>query len=192
MATSEAHWKAQKTSPDKSGEFYELAVTRFALIHEMLTAIGEGNALPRALRLKTWEALELARDPLGSVEAKRAQIEASGGRPLTFCFGRRRHRRITELRLLIDAEIAWGFLGDGCGAVFADSVTDSRPVFARYCQVCREKSEPRRRTEILARATATREGRFAVSGGWRLTCSGCGERFFATTPQRRRCDHCRH
>jgi hypothetical protein len=181
------------TSPDRSGEsHYELAVVRFAAIHEMLTELGEGFVLSRVLRRNAWDALELARDALGPVEAKRAQIEATKGRPLTVCFGCRRHRQISELRQFVDAEIAWGTFGDGCGRIFADSVTDSRPVFARYCPVCREKSEARRRVEILARAIAASEGRFLLHGGWRLTCKGCGERFSTASARRRRCDNCRH
>jgi hypothetical protein len=189
MATSEAQWKASETSPDRSGDLYLAAVAEFAAIQVFLLRVGEGYALPRVQRPKVREAIKQAGDALSTREAKQAQIEAAGGRPLTVCFGRDKHRRIREM---VAAEIAWGFFGDGCGVVFADSVMDSRPVFARYCSVCREKPESRRRSEILAWSTAAWEGRFAVAGGWRLACTGCGERFFSDTPQRRRCDNCRH
>jgi hypothetical protein len=190
MATSEAHRKASQTSPDRSGDLYLAAVAQFAAIQEFLVRVGEGYALPRVQRPKVTEAIKLAGDALSTREAKRAQIEAAGGRPLTVCFGRDHHRRIPEM---VAAEIAWGFFGDGCGVVFSDSVTDSRPVFARYCSVCREKPETRRRSEIVARtAAAVWDGRVSVAGGWRLSCRGCGERFFSDTPQRRRCDNCQH
>jgi ribosomal protein L33 len=93
---------------------------------------------------------------------------------------------------VVDTDIAHTPAGDGCGVVFADSVSLQRPVFSRYCPDCRRKPGGRFRYEILMRCVAACSGRIAVSGGWRLTCSGCGERFFATTPQRRRCDQCRH
>jgi hypothetical protein len=190
MATSEAQRKASETSPDRSGDLHLAAVARFAAIQEFLLRVGEGYALPRVLRPQVTEAIKLAGDALSTREAKRAQLEAAGGQPLTVCFGRDKHRRIPEM---VDGEIAWGFFGDGCGVVFADSVTDSRPVFARYCYVCREKSESRRRSEIVARtAAAAWDGRVAVAGGWRLNCRGCGERFFSDTPQRYRCDNCQH
>jgi hypothetical protein len=192
MATSEARRKAPRASPDKSGDFYIAAVAEFAAIQEFLVRVGEENAVPRALRPRVMEAIKQAGDALSTREAKLAQIEAAEGRPLTICFGCVKHRRIPELKQLVNAEIAWGFLGDGCGVVFADSVTDSRPVFARYCSVCRQKSENRRRSEIFARSTAAWEGRFLLNGGWRLTCSRCGKRFSTATPQRRRCDNCRH
>jgi hypothetical protein len=191
MPASEAPARGHSTSPDTSGDLYADAVRGFALIHDALAEVGEGDVLSRSGRRKFWEAIESARDRLGSVEGKRAQMEASA-RPLTVCFGRRAHRRIPELKLLVDAEISWGTFGDGCGVIFADSVTDSRPVFARYCPVCREKSERRRRNEIVARVAAAAEGRVRVPGGWRLTCRGCGERFSAPTPRRRRCPQCRH
>jgi len=208
MAPIESPREVPKTSPDRTGESqYDIAVVRFALIQETLAAIGEGYALPRVLRPKVWDALQswhaLESSTFGPLEAKQAQVEAGRGRPLTICFGKRYPpARLPDLRDVLDPRgevpeyliptIDWGLDGDGCGKVFTDSVTASRPVFARYCFVCREKSEDRRQGEIRARSVAAWEGRFAVAGGWRLGCSGCGERFVATAPQQRRCDRCRH
>jgi ribosomal protein L33 len=194
MAASEAQRKGETTSPNKSGEsHYETAVARYELIQHELERIGEGKAIPRVMFRDVRKTLELARDALGPVQAKQAQLEATDGRPLTVCLGRHYgdHLRFPELRSLLNAEIVWD-PSDGCGVVFADATTSSRPVFARYCPVCREFPEARRRAGILARSIAVWAGRFAVAGGWRLTCTGCGERFFATTPQRRRCDRCQH
>jgi hypothetical protein len=101
-----------------------------------------------------------------------------------------RIRRVSELKGIVDAEIVWG---DGCGLVFADLDTESRTVFDRYCESCRRKGKKLRRAEIVSRVSAAvRNERLPAIGGWRATCSNCGDRFFTTTPQRRRCDRCRH
>jgi hypothetical protein len=131
------------------------------------------------------------------LEVKDAQLEASDSDPLTFCFGR--VLRAPELKYLLDDTSGERFKdgppmiwGDGCGVVFVDSVTPSRPVFRRYCSTCGE-SRSRRRAKVVDRVeAAVWAERVPALGGWRLACSGCGERFFATTPQRRRCDRCRH
>jgi hypothetical protein len=195
MVPSESQRGARGTSPRKRGEVegYADVVARFGEINEQLAAIGEGSMVPRGQRLKIWQnrkaLLAQARDAgLLNLEAKCAQLEASDGRPLTFCFGY--VRRVSELKPHIDAEIVWG---DGCGVVFVDSVTSSRPVFASYCAVCQAKGKARRRADIVARsAAAVWKERLPVAGGWRSTCTGCGERFFATMPQRSRCDRCQH
>jgi len=191
MATSEARRKAPRASPDTSRDaaIYAKAVAQFAEINTRLSLIGEGNYVPRGQRLTIWTALREAVDRLSPLEAKRAQGEASSERPaLTFCFGH--VCRVEELRQVVDAEIVWG---DGCGIVFPDSATDSRPVFARYCSACGEKGRHRRRSDIVARvAGMVWSERVPVLDGWRVTCSQCGQRFFAETPQRRRCDTCRH
>jgi hypothetical protein len=194
MSTSEAHQKAATTSPDRSGEAagYAEAVERFAEINRSLAAIGEGVRVPRARRLGAWRDLmatvsNAKAAGLLTLETKAAQLQAAEGRPLTFCFGR--ICKVHELKQLVDAEVVWG---DGCGVVFVDSVTSSRPIFVRYCTAC-GASKQRRRAAIIARLTATVWAeRVPVAGGWRLTCTGCGERFFTPTPQRRRCDNCRH
>jgi hypothetical protein len=191
MATSETARKGPKTSADRSGDaaIYAEAVAQFAEINTRLSLIGEGNFVPRGQRLTIWTALRETADRLSSLEAKRAQLEASNERPaLTFCFGH--VCRVEELRQVVDAEIVWG---EGCGIVFPDSVTDSQPVFARYCSACGEKGRHRRRLDIVARvAGMVWSERVPVLGGWRVTCSRCGRRFFAEAPQRRRCDTCRH
>lgn len=204
MATSKTRRKGRPASPDKSGDeaIYAEAVARFRETHGLLAGLGEGRRVGRSERRQVWEALEDIRDKLSSREAKKAQLEATNGRPLTICFGTRRRRRLPELAVLWRAQrddpdeevtiIDWGLYGDGCGVIFRDSVTQSRPVFARYCKVCRDFSEPRRREDVLRRVAALWDGRLPVVGGWRLTCTGCGERFFSPTSQRRRCDRCRH
>jgi hypothetical protein len=193
MSQSEARRKAQRTSADISGRdaICTAAYERFHAIHKALIDIGEGEILPRKERRQAREALEQARAAVSSLEAKLLQIEAAGGRPLTVCFGRR-IRRIEEMMQFVGTDIAHTPFGDGCGVVFPDSVSASRPIFRRYCSRCREKPGGRIRSEILARSIAASEGRIAVAGGWRLSCHGCGERFFTQTPQRRRCEHCRH
>lgn len=169
---------------------YAATARRFAKVEAVLAAVGEGAHVPRAQRIRIWhEMMDLIgeRAQLSTLEAKRAQLEAAGGRPLTFCFGQ--ICRVPELKSLVDAEIVWG---DGCGVVFVDSVTTSRPVFARYCKACR-KGKRKRRRALIDRLTATVwDERVEVAYGWRITCRGCRERFFSPTAQRRRCDRCSH
>jgi hypothetical protein len=157
-------------------------------VNEFLARLGEGAVITRGTRRKVWEELERARDAFATAaEAKRLQIEATGGRPLTVCFGRRM-RRVHEMKQFVDTDVAHTPFGDGCGAIFVDSVSR----FSRYCPACRKKPGGRLHAEVLARCIAASEGRFLLHGGWRLACSGCGERFSAPTPQRRRCNNCRH
>jgi hypothetical protein len=194
MTASETPRKAPQISADRTGEdaIYASAVTRFVEIYDFLAALGAGASVPLGQRMKVWQDFMSqvgGAAKLSPIEAKRAQLEASAGRPLTFCFGR--ICRVPELKQLVDAKIVWG---DGCGVVFADSVTSSRPVFRRYCSACgKSKGRQRRREDIIDRVSAmVWSERLPALGGWRVTCSNCGERFFARTPQRRRCDNCRH
>jgi hypothetical protein len=188
MSSSEAHTDRSNHSADISGDsIYGMAAARFTAIQNFLAEIGEGNVLPRLMRRQVWTEIERAREAVSTVEAKLLQIQASEGRPLTLCFGRRM-RRILEMKQFVGTDVAHTSFGDGCGTIFADSTTR----FSRYCPDCRKKPGGRLRGEILARCIAACEGRFLLHGGWRLTCRGCGERFFAPTPQRRRCDRCRH
>jgi hypothetical protein len=188
MAQSEPPRKGCSVSADTSGDsIYATTGARFAAIHKALAEVGEKTVLPRNARRQVWDELERAREPVSSAEAKRLQIEASDGRPLTVCFGRRM-RRIPELKQFVDTDVAHTPFGDGRGAIFTDSLNR----FSRYCPDCRKKPGGRLRAEILSRCIAACEGRFFTHGGWRLTCRGCGERFVATVPQQRRCDRCRH
>ena len=192
MAQIEARRKAQTISADiSSREIQRSSAERFRAIHLALVAIGEGGVLSKRERRQFWEAFEQARGSVSRLEGKRLQIEVAEGRPLTVCFGRR-VRRIEEMIQFVGTDIAHTPLGDGCGVVFPDSVSASRPIFRRYCSRCRQKPGRRIRSEILARCIAACEGRIPVVGGWRLSCHGCGERLFTQTPQRRRCDRCRH
>src|SRR5215213_173735 len=179
MATSETARKDPETSTDRSREaaIYAAAVGRFAEIHAYLVAVGVGARVPRGQRLRVWRAVQtqIGNDAqLATSEAKRAQIEASGGRPLTFCFGR--ICRVPPLKQLVGAEIVWG---DGCGIVVPDSTESRRgPIFARYCSACGESKQRRHETVIARLAATVWSGRMRVTGGWRVTCSGCSERFF--------------
>lgn len=195
MATSEAPRKARKSSADTSGERDAEAARRFALINSALAQAGEGTVLPEHTCRAVGQALGDTCDPFTMAQAKRLQIAAVGDRPLAVCLGRARWK----IRPFSGALLPFG---DGCGIIFADS----RSRFARYCPGCREKPGGRLRDEVLRKRLAAVEGRVAVKhswltpefapeneiAGWRVTCSGCGERFFAATPQRRRCDSCRH
>jgi hypothetical protein len=180
----------KSVSADTSGEPFANSRRIFREVQRALVEVGEGQVMPRSARRDVWGALERARAPITAAQAKRLQLQVTD-RPLTVCFGRR-VRRIPEMRQFVDTDVAHAPFGDGCGVVFADSTSSRRPVFSRYCPGCRKKPGGRRRAEILARCIAACEGRFLLPGGWRLSCSACGERFFAPTPQRRRCDHCRH
>jgi hypothetical protein len=198
MSTSETARKGPETSADRTGDrYYADARAQFFGYQRTLEAIGEGAFVSRALRREFRAHLDAAiYSAAGSVVAKQAQIDAGEGRPLTFCFGSTKHRRLPELKNwpldhLGLSEIVWGFSGDGCGGIFVDSTTDSRPVFAAYCPVCREKGHGRRAGEVIAGIARLFQGRFPAYGGWRVTCT-CGERFFTTTPQRTRCDGCQH
>jgi hypothetical protein len=188
MSASETARKAPDTSADISGEsIYETASARLASMHKFLADVGAGTVLPRSACRQVWDELDRVRDSVSSAVAKRLQIEASGGRPLAVCFGRRM-RRVREMQQFVGTELAHMSFGDGCGVIFADSAAR----FSRYCPDCRKKPGGRLRAEILARAIAASEGRFLLHGGWRVTCSGCGERFSTASPRRRRCDNCRH
>jgi len=203
MAPIEAPRKGSPTSADTSGELFADSRRRFREIQAALSELGEENVLPRQMRRDVWEALEQARENVSTVEAKRLQLDATSGHPLTVCFGRRVRRiprRISESGP--GETLALLAYGDGCGVVFVDS--ERR--FARYCPKCREKPGRRFRDELVRRRAAADEGRIRVRqswliaaskpeseiAGWKLSCTGCGERFFAPTPQRRRCDRCRH
>lgn len=182
------HAERPASSADRTGERRAEAVRQFAVLNAALAQVGVGNSLfPKHARRDVWLALDQACDPFILSVAKQIQLEATGGRPLAVCFGRR-VRRIPEMRQFVGTDLAHMSFGDGCGVIFADSAAR----FSRYCPDCRKKPGGRLRAEILARAIAASEGRFLLHGGWRLTCSGCGERFSTASPQRRRCDNCRH
>jgi hypothetical protein len=106
-------------------------------------------------------------------EAKRLQVEACGGRPLTVCYGHD---------------------GDGCGLVYADSPTArGRYPFRIYCETCRNRTRARKQA-ARARARALEAGLeqvIASDGSGRLMWSGecvdCGKTFEHTKPHVRHC-----
>ena len=186
--------EGDSSSADTSGDLHADAARRFALINSALVQAGEGTVLPVHARRAVRQALADARDPFTTAQAKRHQVAAVGDRPLAVCFGRRARQTPPAGGALLS-------FGDGCGVIFADS----RSRFARYCPNCQRKPGKRLQDEILRQRLAAGEGRAMVRhswltpgfapefevAGWRITCS-CGERFTATTRQRRRCDNCRH
>jgi hypothetical protein len=176
-------------SADTTGDRKADAIRRFGLVNAALAQVGEGTVLmPKHARRDVWLALESARDPFLMSVAKRLQVEATGGRPLTVCFGRR-VRRIPGMKQFVGTDLAHTPYGDGCGVVFADSTKR----FCSYCPDCRRKPGGRLAADVLRRTVGlVAKGRFPVVGGWRVTCSGCGVTFSTTTPQRSRCDSCQH
>jgi hypothetical protein len=103
-------------------------------------------------------------------EAKRLQIEAGGGAPLTVCVGRDR---------------------DGCGAVFADSTSTRGPMpFLFYCATCRGRST-RRRESNDARQRAYAAGLEELAPGvWWGLCR-CGAEYASVDVRQRSCGGCR-
>jgi hypothetical protein len=149
--------------------------------------------------------------------AKRAQIEAGRGRPLTVCIGRFVHRlpeglaeevgayeKLEENRRAtnpeskpIESVLRLGFstYGDGCGDIIEDSRSFARPSFQAYCTGCHKRSTARMKSRIGA-----------IRDFWLETSSSfvvhdergrpvrrhrkhcsCGLWFWTTTPQQRRC-----
>jgi hypothetical protein len=182
------------SSADVSGDLSADALRLFAAVNDALAKAGEGTVLPVYARRSVQKALAEAREPFTTPQAKRVQSAAVGDRPLGVCVGRRARKTPALAGALLP-------FGDGCGKVFADS----RTRFARYCPDCRRKPGKRLAEETLRGRLDAAEGRAPIRyswltaafepeselAGWRITCS-CGERFFARTRQRRRCDNCRH
>src|SRR6266545_3893863 len=104
----------------------------------------------RTALFKIRSAADQARRVNGSrpAEAKRIQLEATGGQPLAACIGK-----------LFRDGLTHSHRGDGCGAVFLDSTSLKPPKFASYCPQCRERKFVR---ELDARRRARYHGRQAV------------------------------
>lgn len=127
--------------------------------------------------------------------AKRLQLQASDGKPLTVCFGKRartiavpppHHKQVYPY-------------GDGCGLVHPDSTGLRRPSFRNYCPRCRQR-ETRRQTKARSDAVAQWLGLEPVLAfdehgqplpAWLGSCSRCGKDFFTTDRRVRRCNDCR-
>jgi hypothetical protein len=186
-------------------QVFGAATAVFQAVHEALAAKGEGTVLPRDARRHAWERLEQARRAVEEVAsrawAKHLQRRATGGHPLTICFGRR-VRRVPELAQFGRPDSSWAedivykSWGDGCGAIF----TDSADVFARYCTRCRSRPGGYFGDKVIRERVAADEGRIRVHRydqegnrvlAWRVTCTACGERFETLEPRVRRCDPCR-
>jgi hypothetical protein len=104
----------------------------------------------RTALFKIWRAADQARQVIGwrPAEAKRIQLEATGGQPLAVCIGK-----------LFRDGLTHSHSGDGCGAVFLDSTSLKPPKFVSYCPQCRERKFVR---ELDARRRARYHGRQAV------------------------------
>jgi len=157
----------------------------------------EGEQLEGTWRRELWDAQAQAVFALPGQRglAKRLQLQASAGRPLTVCFGRR--SRPVPLDAPFDKRVFP--YGDGCGLVYPDSTGLQRPSFRYYCERCqRRKTELKRRA--VAQAVATREGLHSVLvfdetgaavSGWSGNCRSCGDEFVTTSIRVRRCERCR-
>jgi hypothetical protein len=126
----------------------------------------------REVLAKLWQAQDIAAKAMGGpLRAKRSQIAAGRGKPLTVCIGRfaRRlpsnlegeieaGRRLNDHHRKINPEhkdddyqvLRWDFFtyGDGCGRIIEDSISQARPSFAAYCAACRKQTSARRETRL--------------------------------------------
>jgi hypothetical protein len=168
---------------DARPQTYDAARILFAAIQDELVRLGGvGTTLRQGSRRDAGSMIELAFRAVEEVEGARAkakhlQLEATGGEPpLGVCVGKR-----ARAGALLP-------FGDGCGLIFVDS----RTRFSCYCPGCNRKPGGRKREKVLSHRKAAATARFAVSEGWSIACTGCGKRFVAPTPQRRRCARCRH
>jgi hypothetical protein len=176
----------------------ELAQAASLVFSEIQTVLADlrGERLEGAWRRELWDAqwqpvLALVDRAL----AKRLQLEASGGEPLTVCFGKR--ARTVAVPLPHNNQIYP--YGDGCGLVHPDSVGLRRPSFRYYCPSCRQW-ETGRQAKARSDAVAQWQGfepmlTFDEHGqptpGWLGSCTRCGDDFLTTGRRVRRCDKCR-
>jgi len=111
----------------------------FAAVQRELSRRGVGFQprvhTERTALFKIRSAADQARRVNGSrpAEAKRIQLEATGGHPLAVCIGK-----------LFRDGLTHSHRGDGCGAVFLDSTSLKPPKYASYCPQCRELDARRR------------------------------------------------
>jgi predicted RNA-binding Zn-ribbon protein involved in translation (DUF1610 family) len=127
--------------------------------------------------------------------AKRLQLDAADGHPLTVCFGKR--ARSTAVPPPHHSQVYP--YGDGCGLVYPDSVGLRRPTFRYYCPQC-GTSETGRQRNARSLAVAQLRGlepvlTFDENGqptpAWAGSCTSCGEDFVTTDRRVSRCNRCR-
>jgi hypothetical protein len=167
------------------------------LVFQHLQAIfarHEGQQLDGAQRRELWDARA---QPIFALTgepglAKRLQLQATAGRPLTICFGNR-SRQIPLLHTVSYQA------GDGCGLVYPDSANPHAPRFPAYCPTCRQRLTHLKR-KATADAIAASRGRHTVliynpdgqpTQAWAGTCSRCPSEYLTTNPRIRRCEKCR-
>jgi hypothetical protein len=126
----------------------------------------------REVLTKLWRAQDVVAKAMGApLKAKRSQIEAGRGRPLTVCIGRFARRLPSKLEDEIEAGrrlndhhrkinpqhqdedyqvLRWDFFtyGDGCGQIIEDSISEARPSFAAYCTRCRKRTSARQEARL--------------------------------------------
>jgi hypothetical protein len=177
-------------------ELVEAASSVFVEIQAAL-ADREGEHLEGPWRRELWDAQWQPVLALAGQRglAKRLQLQAAAGKPLTVCFGRR--ARTLPLPLPHQKQVYPH--GDGCGLVHPDSVGRRRPSFRYYCPTCGQQETGRQR-KAHSQAVARWQGRepvltFDERGqpipAWLGACSACTDDFVTTDLRVRRCHRCR-
>lgn len=120
-------------------ELVQAASVVFSEMQALLLTL-RGQHLEGAWRRELWDAqwqpILALHD--GSL-AKRLQLQASDGEPLTVCFGKR--ARSTAVAPPHQKQVYP--YGDGCGLVHPDSTGLRRPSFRYYCPRCRQQETKR-------------------------------------------------
>jgi hypothetical protein len=185
-------------SPANSASAVEVAATRTYAELQALLAELEGQSLEGGWRRELWDAQAqpVFALPGQKTLAKRLQIEAAYGRPLTVCFGKRSRSVLTPA----GNETRVYPFGDGCGLVHPDSTGFRRPSFRLYCNECRKHETARAdaaQFELIARwqgrerVLASFPDRDGPVTAWHGKCTSCGRPYAAESARITRCERCR-
>jgi hypothetical protein len=164
-----AVWRRARSEYAEAGVIEPAAARVFAAVQAVLVPL-EGERLGSAsLRGRVARAARQSRralEPtLGTAGAKRVQLAAAGGRPLTVCVE--------------------------CNIVFADSASTQGPhPFRKRCTTCAELPRERRAEVRDRRLRAFEAGMEEIAPGvWWGACK-CGRDYTTDRIDRRRCDRC--
>jgi hypothetical protein len=173
----------------------QAAASVFAELQALLAGL-VGERLEGSWRRELWDAHS---QPLLALSwqrglAKRLQLQAAAGRPLTVCFG----KRARSLPLPAPHQAQVYAFGDGCGLVHPDATGLRRPSFRYYCHDCRRR-ESSRQAAAVSDGVARWQGRERVLAydangepvpAWYGQCSRCPNHFTSLQAQVRRCPRC--
>jgi hypothetical protein len=186
-------------SPTIDASALELAAALVYAELQVLLAELERQRLEGSWRRELWDAQgqPLLALPGQRSRAKRLQISAGAGRPLTVCFGKRARTVLTPDGLETRIYAA----GDGCGLVHPDSTGLRRPGFRAYCHRCRQRETARQdaaQFELIARwqgrerVLASFPDHDSPSPAWHGHCTSCGQPYVADSARITRCEDCRN